>query len=149
MLSSETWSRFVTSTTGDPHKFRDLLRRRSSLQLRAQIGLCLADPVEQIRLLLRESERTALIGQRVDDGLPNPPDRIGDELHVLARIETLGRLNQADVPFVDEVEERESAAAIAFRVGHDEAKIRLDEPVQRFRVSSLYLRPKDIRLIRI
>src|SRR5262249_104483 len=43
------------------------------------------------------------------------------------RIETPRRFDKAEVAFVDQVERRNAAAAIALRVADDEAKVALDE----------------------
>jgi len=73
------------------------MSRGRPAQFDPQAGLRLADPIQQVGLLLRQSERAALIGERVDDRLPDPPHRVRDELDVLVGIEPLGGLDQADV----------------------------------------------------
>ena len=107
--------------------FGDLFRGRRPLELRAEVGLGLADAIEQVGLLLWKPERAALVAQGMDDRLPDPPDRIGDELDLFLRIEALGRLDQADVALVDQVQKGEPAPAVALGVGDHEAQIRLDE----------------------
>ena len=130
MFSSETCSRLLTSVTETSIR-GDLLRRRRALQLRTEIGLGLADPVEQVGLFLRQAEGAALVGQGVDDRLAHPPDGVGDELDALVRVEALGRLDQPDVALVDQVEERQAAATVPFGVGDDETQVGLDQPLQR------------------
>src|SRR5262245_49522206 len=122
---------------------RDLLRGGRPLELAAQGRLGLADAVEEVRLLLRQPEGPALVGEGVDDRLAHPPDGVGDELDVLAGVVALRRLDEADVPLVDEVEERHAAAAVALGVGDDEAEVRLDELAEGLLVPLLDLAPED------
>ena len=41
----------------------------------------------------------------MQDRLTDPPDGVGNELDVLVGIKLLGGLNQADVPFIDQIQE--------------------------------------------
>ena len=73
----------------------------------------------------------------MNDGLPDPPHGIRDELDFPFGVEALRGLDQPDVSLVDQVEERQSASAIAFGVGDDKAQIGLDELAQRRLVTLL------------
>src|SRR6185369_10733225 len=72
--------------------------------------------------------------ERVEDGLAHPPHRIGDELDVALRVEAAGRLDEAQRPLVDEVQERHPEAAVALGVGDHEAQVGLHEALQRLLV---------------
>ena len=72
------------------------------------------------------------------DRLPDPPDRVGDELDVLLGIVLLRRVDQPDVPLVDQVEEEHVRVAEALRVGDDEAEIRLHELLERLAIVLLH-----------
>ena len=67
----------------------------------------------------------------MQDGLPDPPDRVGDELDVLVGIELFRGVDQSDVPLVDEVEEEHMRVAVLFRVGDDKAEVGLDQLLER------------------
>jgi hypothetical protein len=67
----------------------------------------------------------------VQNALPDPPDRIGDELDVLFRIVLFGGVDQADVPLVDEVEEQDLGVPITLGVGNDETEVCLDQLFER------------------
>src|SRR5258705_1668407 len=109
---------------------RDLLRRRVALQLQRELGNGLPDAVQEVRLLLGEAERPTMIREGVNDGLADPPDRVGDELDVLLGIESLGGLDEPDVPFIDEIEKGQTAAAVLLGEAHHEPEVRLYEPLE-------------------
>jgi hypothetical protein len=69
----------------------------------------------------------ALVQQRALDRLLDPPAGIGAEPVAPAVIEFLGSANQAEVAFLDEVEERDPPALIVPRRGDDQAEVCLDE----------------------
>src|SRR5678816_1665867 len=105
----------------------DLVRAGVPLQLECERGDGLADPVKEVCLFLREPEGAALVGECVNDRLPHPPDRIRDELDVFLRVEPLGRLDQPDVPLVDQVEEAEAAPPVFLGEADDETEVGLHE----------------------
>src|SRR5918994_1713294 len=49
------------------------------------------------------------VGDRAGDRLTNPPGRVGRELVAAAIFELIDRLHQADVAFLDEVQELQTA----------------------------------------
>ena len=77
------------------------------------------------------ADRPALVGDRPRDRLADPPGRVGRELEALAVVELLGRADEADRPFLDEIEEREPLVAVALRDRDDESEIRLDHRLLR------------------
>src|ERR1700747_1968451 len=58
------------------------------------------------------------------DGLTDPPRRVGRELEALAPVELLDRAQQAEVPFLDQVEQRDPRRAIPARDRNDQSQIR-------------------------
>src|SRR5690606_21077715 len=88
-----------------------------------------ADPVE------REPHDAALLGERLEDGLADPPDGVGDELEPARLVEPLRRLDQPVVPLVDDVGQREPLALVLLRDGDDEAEVGADELVEGRRVA--------------
>ncbi len=71
----------------------------------------------------------SLVGERLDDRLPDPPGAVGREAAALGVIEPFHRLDESDVSFVDQVEEREAAVLILLCDGNDEPEIAVDHPV--------------------
>ena len=57
------------------------------------------------------------------DRLANPPRRVGRELEAAAELEAVHRLHQADVAFLDQVEEGEAAIEIALGDRHDQPEV--------------------------
>ena len=95
--------------------------------------------------LLRQRERPRLRGQRVGHRLANPPDRVGDELDVALRIEAPRRFHQAEVAFVNQIEEGHAEAAVSLGVADDEAEVAFDEPPERVLSPSLWMRRPSSR----
>jgi hypothetical protein len=52
-----------------------------------------------------DADGARLIGDRTGDRLPDPPGSVGRELKAAPVLELVDRLHQADVAFLDEVEE--------------------------------------------
>ena len=63
----------------------------------------------------------------------------GRELVAAAPVELLDRPDQAERPFLDQVEERQPLVAVVLRDRDDEAQIRLDHPLLRLHVAALDL----------
>src|SRR5204863_7855803 len=68
---------------------------------------------------------------RACDRLANPPRRIRRELVAELVVELLNGPHEAEVPLLDEVEERHVGTRVVASDGHDEAEIRLDEALTR------------------
>ena len=69
--------------------------------------------------------RAGLVGDGARDGLANPPDGVGGELVAAAILEFLDAFHQADVAFLNQIEERMAAVGVFLGDGHDEAQIGL------------------------
>src|SRR5262249_9652886 len=105
---------------------RDLGRQRLAAELTAPLPPRPDDLVQLLHYMDGHPDRAALVRERTRDCLANPPGRVGRELVALAPVELLGGANEADRPFLDQIEEREPLVAVALRDRDDEAKIRLD-----------------------
>src|SRR6266853_3634791 len=77
------------------------------------------------------------VGDRARDRLADPPRRIGREFVAAAVLELIDRLHQADIAFLDEVEELQAAIGVFLGDRDDEAEIGLDH---------LLLRPRRLAL---
>src|SRR6185369_6430392 len=107
---------------------RDLLLARLAPRLLHHQANRARDLVERLHHVHRHADGARLIGDRPADGLPDPPRRVGREAVAEPIVELLDGAHEADVPLLDEVEEREAALRVPFREAHDEPEIRLDEP---------------------
>src|SRR5205809_25171 len=72
------------------------------------------------------SRRLDWIGARSRNRLPDPPRRIGRELVAAEVLELVGRVHQADVAFLDEIEELQAAVGVFLGDRDDEPQIGLD-----------------------
>ena len=92
----------------------------------------------QLRVLIeRDSDAARLLGERLEDRLPDPPHGVRDELHALVRIELSDRLEQPFVADGDELAEVEPVALVLLHVGDDESEVRGHEPLGGCLVSLL------------
>ena len=91
-----------------PHLLGDLLRpwARARARLRGRRSFsAVSDSID----VHREPDGPAVVGDGAPDGLPDPPRRIGRELEAAAELEAIDRLHQADVAFLNQVEQRQPA----------------------------------------
>jgi hypothetical protein len=72
----------------------------------------------------------ALLRQRLEDGLPDPPDRVGDELDALGLVELVSRADEAEVALVDQVGERDTLVLVLLGHRDDEAEVAADQLVE-------------------
>ena len=128
--SPATRSRFSTSCCGERGLLRHLLVVGARSSSTASCWRALPTLRDLAGELLGQAEDAAVLGQGVEDRLPHPPHRVGDELDVALGVEALGRLDQPQAALVDEVEEGEAQAAVALGVGHHETEVRLHQPLQ-------------------
>src|SRR5213079_2802793 len=89
---------------GAVHPLGDLFDGRLAAELLQERGRALADPVQRAGPVQRHPHDARLLGPRLENRLPDPPDRIGDELDALGLVELVGGADQAKVALVDQVQ---------------------------------------------
>src|SRR5262249_36490601 len=84
-----------------------------------------------------DADGARLVGDRAGDRLADPPGRIRRELVAATVFELVDGLHEADVAFLDEVEELQTAVRVLLRDRDHEPEVRLDH---------LFLRAPRLRL---
>ena len=75
----------------------------------------------------RDADGSALVGDGPGDGLAYPPGGVGRELEAPVRLELLRCLHQAEVAFLDQIEEGQAPPGIPLCHRDDEAEVRFAE----------------------
>src|ERR671912_454996 len=115
----------------DVHPHGDLLARRLASELlheRARRAYQLVDRLDHVD---RDADRARLIGNGARDRLPDPPRRVGRELVATAVLELVDRLHQADVAFLNQVQELQAAVRVLLRDRHDQAQVGFNQLLLR------------------
>jgi hypothetical protein len=82
--------------------------------------------VDRLDHVHRDADGARLVGDRAGDRLADPPGGVGRELVAAAVFELVDRLHQADVAFLDQVEELQAAVGVLLGDGDDQAQVGLD-----------------------
>jgi len=117
------------------HLLRHLLGGRFAHQLLPEQLGGADDPGEVGGPVERHPHGAALLGDRGKDGLPDPPDGVGDELHADIGIEFPRGGEQADVPLADEVGQRHPPVLVFLGDGDDEPEVALHQLLHRLLVA--------------
>ena len=88
----------------------------------------LADSVAEMN---RKSDDSPLVGQRTGDSLPNPPRGVRAEPVASVVVEFLNGLDQSQVAFLYQIQERDSLPQVALGNAHHQPSIGLDEMIAR------------------
>src|SRR5688572_8657131 len=115
----------------DVHAPRDLFRRRLAAELLHQRARGPDQLVDRLDHVHRDADGTRLIGNRARDRLADPPRRVGRELVAAAVLELVDRLHQADVAFLDQVEELQAAVGVLLGDRDDETEVGFDQLLLR------------------
>ena len=94
----------------------------------------------------RQADRAALVGERAGDRLADPPRRVGRELVAHLVVELLDRADQAEVPLLDQVEERHAGLRVVARDRHHEPQVALDQAPLRELVAEV-LAARELALL--
>ena len=105
----------------------DLLDGRLPACAAQQLPRRLLHPVDALHQMHRDADGAALIGDGPGDGLPDPPCGVGGKLEAPVRFELLRRLHQAEVPLLNEVEERQAPPGVPLCHRDHEAEVRFAE----------------------
>ena len=112
---------------GKAHLLADLLGRWLATELLQKLALDAHELVDGFHHVNRDADGTRLVGDGAGDGLADPPRGVRGELEALRVVELLDGADQAQVAFLDKVQEQHAAADIALGDGHDQSQVRLDE----------------------
>ena len=114
-----------------------LLGRRRALVLLFEARERLVDLVERAHLVQRQAHDARLLGKGLQNRLPDPPHRVGDELESARFVELLGGLDQAEVAFIDQVREAQSLVLVLLGHGNHEPEVRFRKFFEGFLVAFL------------
>ena len=112
---------------GDIHTLGDLFAGGLAAQLLHQLPRGADELVDGLDHVHRNADRPGLVGDGARDGLPDPPGCVGRELVATAVFELIHRLHQADVAFLDEVKELQTAVGVLLGDGNHQAQVGLNE----------------------
>ena len=99
---------------------------RLAAQFLHELLLGAPELVDDLDHVDRDANGAGLVGDAAGDGLANPPGGVGGELVAAPVFEFLDAFHQADVAFLDQVEEGLAAVGVFLGDGDDEAQIGLD-----------------------
>ena len=105
------------------HFDSEFFERRFAAELLDQTALRVGQLVDRLDHVDRDADRAGLVGDGAGDGLTDPPRGIRAEFETAFGIEFLHRAEEADVAFLNQVEERESAADVFFGDTDNETKV--------------------------
>src|SRR5690606_26003248 len=88
------------------------------------------------RTIQGHAHRPTLLSQRREDGLPDPPDAVGDELHALVWTELPGRRDQTYITLLDQSREAHAPVLVLFRYRDHKAQIRPHQRLHRLLVTA-------------
>src|ERR1039458_1763135 len=109
------------------HALGDLFRRRLASQFLHQLPRGADQLVDRFDHVHRDTNRTRLIGNRAGNRLPNPPRGIRRKLVAPAVFEFVDGLHQADVAFLNQVEELQSAVGVFFGNRNHQTQVGLNQ----------------------
>ena len=106
--------------------FGQFLRGRLAADLVQHLAAGADDLVDRLDHVHRDADGPRLVGDRAGDRLTDPPGGVGRELVAAAVLELVDRLHQADVAFLDQVQELQAAVGVFLGDGDHEAQVGLD-----------------------
>src|SRR5208337_870995 len=109
------------------HPLGDFFRRRLASQFLHQLPRSADQLVDGFNHVHGDADRSRLIGDGARDCLPNPPRGISRELIAAAVFELVDRLHQADVAFLNQIEELQSTIGVFLRNRDHQAQVGFDE----------------------
>ena len=105
----------------------ELGQRGGTAELHLEAGPGLLHAVHGVAGVHREPDGAAGVGDATGEGLADPPGGVRRELEALAPVELLDGVDQAEVAFLNEVEERQARRLVLLGDRHDQPEVGLDE----------------------
>src|SRR5438034_7454383 len=110
---------------GDVHLRRDLLRGGLAAEFLDELARGPDELVDRLDHVHGDADRAGLVGDGARDRLPDPPGRVGRKLITTPIFELIDRLHEADIAFLDKVEELEPAVRVLLGDRDHEPQVRL------------------------
>ena len=143
-----------THSTGQPHVFDRVVERGGHLAVGRLAAHFLgqealrAGHLDQGRILVeRDAHAAGLLGERLEDRLADPPDRVRDELDAVVRVELADRLEQSLVADGHQLGQVEPVPLVLLHVGDHEPEIGSDQALRGLFVAGL-CQPRQSLLLR-
>ncbi len=114
------------------------LHRRLPAGRRFEMANGAQDEVDFLDHMNRQPDGARLIHDAALNALAHPPGRVGGKPETAFRIEFLQRVNQAEVPFFDQVEQRYAPVEVMLGDIHDQAQVVLDHFLARLEVAGTH-----------
>src|SRR5438128_5651105 len=111
----------------DAHAVGELLFARLPAELLEQGPRHARQLIEGVNHVDRDADRPRLVRDGARDRLADPPGRVGRELEAALVVELLDRAHQPQVPFLDQVEERQAPVEVLLGNRDHQAEVRLGE----------------------
>jgi len=106
-------------------------------QLRRELALQTPHAAHALRDVGGQTDRPAAVVETALERLPDPDRRVGREAVPLAEVELLGRADQSEHAFLDEVAERQPLALVVAGDRYDQPQVGVDELLLGIEVSRL------------
>src|ERR1700693_371475 len=114
---------------GHVHALGDLLRVGLAAELLHERPRRARQLIDRLDHVHRDADRTGLVRDRARDRLADPPRGVGRELVTPTVLELLDGLHEADVSFLNQVEELEATVRVLLGDRDDESQVRDDQLV--------------------
>src|SRR5258707_2635743 len=109
------------------HALGDFFAGRLTAQFLHQLAAGAHQLVNRFDHVHRNTNGARLVGNRAGDGLSNPPRRIRRKLVSAAPLELVHGFHQADIAFLNQVEELQSAVGIFLGDRNDQSEVGFDQ----------------------
>ena len=107
--------------------YRELFGSRFAPQLLLKLPLRPDQFVDGLDHVDRDADGAGLVRNGAGDRLPYPPGGVGRELVAAPIIEFVHRLHQADIAFLNEIQELQAAVGVALGDGNHQPEVGFDQ----------------------
>src|SRR5215472_15843217 len=133
------------------HALGDLFRGRLTPQLLDQLPRGADQLVDGLDHVHRNADGAGLIGNGAGDGLANPPRCVRGELVAAAVLELVHGFHQADIAFLDQIQELQPAVGVFLGDRYHQAQVRFNQLALgglgiHVSLDNLALRPLQLRV---